>query len=560
MFRRLFLGLAAAAAVLSGPASAAGPANHEAAALDLFLERFSAYGYSFSLLVARDDRVVLNRAYGPGLTTRSVFNVASVAKQFTATAVLKLAEDGRLSLADPVSRHLPDAPAAFERVTLDHLLAHTSGIRDDYGLYQREPDLDRDAFRARIFARSLGSPPGEKWSYCNDCYALLAMIVERASGRPFTEFVRERLFRPAGMKDSGFMGDRWPDDRRPATFGGSIASEPRTNRWVGCLGAGCVVTNPSDLYRWHLAMASGRILSEPFRAKLTEPRHAVFPPVLTYARGWWLRRADLPSGPTTNIFHSGLEDDGASAWYSRFPDQRTTLIFASHQGWEGMPLREALFAAANLSPLESILFGGEVRMPPPPVAIGGLNRFAGRYVFEDGSWLAVEAEPPFLRVTPHGQAAFDRLVPAGGHEDTPKVLAVATDRTEAILRALAAGDPGPFAKAVGERDDGATLSPPRFSAFEVLGSYPVRLVTPRRRELITHARLTVDGASQHYRFAWSGETLTSLWADDQPAVPRFRAVAANRFANLHPLELRSAYVGLDGEALIVGTERAARTP
>ncbi len=249
------------------------PADQSIVAMDVWLQRFSDYGYSISILSARDGKVVLNRAYGPGLTTRSVFETASLAKQFTATAVLKLAQDGRLSLSDPVTRFFPEAPAAFADVTVDHLLAHTSGIRDDYGLYAAEPDLSRDAFRARILARPLGSRPGEEWDYSNDGYALLAMIIEKASGEPYTDYLRRILFQPAGLKDTGFMGDdRWLAARRPVPFGGTNPPYARTSRWVSCLGPACIVTNPSDLFRWETAVEQGRVLSPAMRAKLTEPQ------------------------------------------------------------------------------------------------------------------------------------------------------------------------------------------------------------------------------------------------------------------------------------------------
>ncbi len=283
--------------------------------------------------------------------------------------------------------------------------------------------------------------------------------------------------------------------------------------------------------------------------------------MLSYARGWWVRKAEFASGPVLNIFHSGLSEDGFNAWFSRYPDRGVSLIYASQQSWEGVPLREALFAAGpGPGPLESILFGGPVVMPPPVTRTPDLSRLAGRYRLEGGAWVDVEIETPFLRLTPHGQAAFDRFIPAGSPADAPAVLGAATTRTQAILAALVEGDGEPFRKATGGRTDGYELPPPAVSRFEVLGSYPVWPLSATRRSAVTHVLITSGGATRHYHFSWDDESLGGVWADDQPTLPRFRAVGPMSFANLHPLQRTGARVSFDGDVLLMGSARARREP
>ncbi|MEJ7777009.1 MAG: serine hydrolase domain-containing protein [Sphingomicrobium sp.] len=501
--------------------------------LDEYLKRFASYGYAFSFLAARDGRVVLAKAYGTGLTTESVFNIASVSKQFTATAILKLVQERKLSLSDPISRYLPGAPASFANITVDHLLAHTSGIRDDYGLYERLPKPDAREIKDEVYKRTLGSKPGEMWEYSNDGYWLLAMIVQTVARQPFADFVRDNFFKPAGMTNSGFMSDRWPQSQWPTPFGGSLPPEPRGKEWSGRLGPSAVVSTPGDLFRWQQALESGRVLRSDLVARLTEPQIVAIAPTLSYARGWWVRQANLGVGPVLNVFHSGVEDDGSNAWFSRFPDRRLSLIFTSHQAWEGVPLREALFAAGAASPLEALLFGGEVAMPPPVQSVE-VTPFAGRYRLAGGAWIEVAAAMPFLKLIPHGQAAFDMLLPDGSGETAAAVLLSATERTKHVMDRLAGGDISPFRQAVGDRDDGSVLQPPLFDTFEVLGSYPLRTITTKRQLVITHAFLTRSGQRSHYHFHWDGDSLVRLWRDDQPIIPGFRAVGPQVFANLHP--------------------------
>ncbi|HSC49223.1 MAG TPA: serine hydrolase domain-containing protein [Gaiellaceae bacterium] len=178
--------------VASGPpAAAAGPDGARAQAANAAARRLRAF--SGVVLVAHDGRVALLRGYG-GAKAGSLFDIGSVAKTFTAAAVLRLEQEGRLRLDDPISRFLPHVPARQRRVTVRRLLTHTAGLPQSFGR-----DLERvgRAAAVRRFLRAPG-PPAGRFAYSNAGYTLLAAIVERASGMPFRRFVRTRLLLPAG--------------------------------------------------------------------------------------------------------------------------------------------------------------------------------------------------------------------------------------------------------------------------------------------------------------------------------------------------------------------------
>jgi CubicO group peptidase (beta-lactamase class C family) len=155
--------------------------------------------------VSRDGQLVVNRAYGSAdlerrvpLRTESVFDVGSLRKQVIAAGILLLVEDERLSLTSDVRAHFPELPDQGHTITVDHLLTHTSGIRDWTGMLALTGG-NADVRSLILRQRALNFPPGEQWSYSNSGYVLLKELVERVSGTSFAAFTRARLFEPLGM-------------------------------------------------------------------------------------------------------------------------------------------------------------------------------------------------------------------------------------------------------------------------------------------------------------------------------------------------------------------------
>jgi CubicO group peptidase (beta-lactamase class C family) len=175
--------------------------------------------FSGTVLVARDGKPVFQKAYGLANKKSSLpnrldtkFNIGSMDKMFTAVAIAQLAQDGKLSFADTIGKHLPNYPnkVAAENVTIHHLLTHTSGMGDYFGsrFEQTKTNLRSVNDYFPLFAKNrLSSPPGAKWVYSNAGYIVLGAIIEQASGQSYVDYVEEHICRSAGMRDTEFYED-----------------------------------------------------------------------------------------------------------------------------------------------------------------------------------------------------------------------------------------------------------------------------------------------------------------------------------------------------------------
>lgn len=283
---------------------------------------------------SRDGNVVVNRAYGSAdlernvpLTTSSVMDVASVVKQFVAASTLMLVEAGKLSLSEDIHKYIPELPDYGHTITLDHLLTHTSGIRDWTGL---GPLTGReiDALTVTLRQRGLNFAPGEEWSYSNGGYVLLKEIVARVSGVPFAEFTRTRLFEPLGMKSTSYVVDIEHGVSNRALAYEKIGNEWRQNMQVGNQrgGGGALFSTASDLLIWNDALVNAR-LGGFVTAKLHEPAKLNNGRTLTYARGLHI---DSARGDKV-IWHSG-GSAGYSSMLARHPEGGVSVAVTCNAG------------------------------------------------------------------------------------------------------------------------------------------------------------------------------------------------------------------------------------
>ncbi|WP_125076244.1 serine hydrolase domain-containing protein [Pseudoxanthomonas sp. SGT-18] len=301
-----------------------------------------------SVLVLRDGEPLLRAAWGMAdleagvpATPRSCYRLASLTKQFTAAAILLLAQDGRLSLHDPARRWLPSLPPAAAAVTLHHLLSHTSGLVDYEDVLPA--GLDRQVHDADVLAILGGQdrtyfPPGSAYRYSNSGYALLALVVERASGQDFPAFLRERIFAPLGMA-TAVAHREGHDTVAHRAWGYSQAG----GAWVrtdqsptsAVLGDGGIYASVDDLARWEAALHDDRLLRQPWRGLMFAPHTATDEPdVPHYGYGWRL------NGDST--WHSG-ESIGFRNAIVRWPRQRLAVVVLSNRDEPGpYPLALAL--------------------------------------------------------------------------------------------------------------------------------------------------------------------------------------------------------------------------
>lgn len=278
------------------------------------------------VLVAKEGEVVLAKGYGYAdeglgpITADSLFDIGSVAKSFTAAAVLRLEMDGKLSTSDPVAKFFPglELGERGDVTTLHHLLTHTSGM-SDRGALQALDFADRDEAVRRAMRSKFAAWPGERWEYCNAGYVVLAAVVEQASGKGFQEYMREAIFLPAGMRDTGFIDGEGLDLSRGTARIVSAGRGGRARRtditgdgwgW-GLRGAGGIVTTMNDLVRWERAVAGDTILNAEAKAKWWAPEKN------GYACGWNVEGTDRG---TRRVHHSG-GTRGYTCQVSMFPEE-----------------------------------------------------------------------------------------------------------------------------------------------------------------------------------------------------------------------------------------------
>ena len=277
-----------------------------------------------AVAVSQNGKIVVNKAYGLAdlerdvpITPNTIFDAGSVRKQFVAAAILLLVEEGKLSLADDVRKHIPQLHDYGHKITVDHLLTHTSGIRDWQPLLNLAAG-DPDAMTMILRQRELNFAPGEEWSYSNSGYVLLPEIVARTSGMPFSEFARMRLFEPLGMKMTTYVNDPLSLIKNRALAYKKEAHGWKMDMYLGNDrgGAGGLFTTALDLVTWNDALTNNR-LGAFVAQKLQEPTTLNNGRKLSYARG--LQVEPFRRGGQL-VWHSGGAA-GYSTIAGRLPEQ-----------------------------------------------------------------------------------------------------------------------------------------------------------------------------------------------------------------------------------------------
>lgn len=254
------------------------------ARMDQLIQTYVPSKFMGSVLVAQDGKILLDKGYGfanlewetPNTPTTK-FRLGSVTKQFTAASILLLEERGKLKVEDPVKKYMPDAPAAWDKITIFHVLTHTSGIPSltsfpDFESHEAQamtPEKLVEWFRDK----PLEFEPGTKWNYSNSGYILLGYLIEKISGQSYSDFVQQNIFTPLGMKDSGYDSNSsiivhraagyTPGKSGPVNAGFVHMSIP--------FSAGALYSTTEDLLRWEQGLFGGKVLKAESLAKMTTP-------------------------------------------------------------------------------------------------------------------------------------------------------------------------------------------------------------------------------------------------------------------------------------------------
>jgi len=293
-------------------------------------------------LVGPGGVVELERTYGMAnleesvaLTSETVFELASVSKQFTATAIMMLYEEGLVAPEDPVSETFSEGPAEWASMTVHHLLTHQSGL-PDYANDQPPGTVEgwsNADVLAYLLETSLEFPPGDEFEYSNSGYAMLAMLLERVTGESFADFLQQRIFEPLGMSDTLVPAVAPPDVpnlARGYRLGHLVEYSSRTN------GAGHQHSTLEDLIQWELGIRDAALLS-PDTLALMFTRHVDIPVEkrvshfddCDYGYGWMTCSAKV--GP---LLHHGGRTGGFRTLIDRDPAANVTVIMLSNGSYE----------------------------------------------------------------------------------------------------------------------------------------------------------------------------------------------------------------------------------
>ena len=403
------------------PAAAAKPAA-PVEKLDALLARaIPGDGPGVAVIAVKDGKTVFRKARGMAnlelgvpLSPDSVFRLGSITKQFTAVAVLMLAEEGKLSLADPITKHLPGYPTHGHVITVEHLLTHTSGIRSYTGIpgYMTGPKIRADLTTAElveVFSKEpMDFAPGAEWRYDNSGYVLLGAILEKVSGKPYGELLAERIFRPLGMKSTR-VGDDGPILARRVsgyTRDGETIANARFLSMTQPHAAGALVSTVDDLALWDAALYGEKLVK---RASLER----AWTPAVT--RDGKPTRYGYGFGVSTLRGARSIEHGGGifgfSTYAVRLPDEKVYVaVLANSDGPAADPgtLGKEIAAILIGKP-----FPARVPVPVDPKL---LERWVGVYRFdpqttrtittEGGKLYSQRSGGPRLEVKPLSESEF----------------------------------------------------------------------------------------------------------------------------------------------------------
>jgi CubicO group peptidase (beta-lactamase class C family) len=294
---------------------------------------------AFGLGVMRDGHIIKARGYGVAnvelnvpATAETIFQTGSVGKQFTATAVMMLVQDGKLGLDDKISRYFPEAPPAWQDITVRHLLTHTSGIADygaeentmTKGVIDFRKDYTEDEL-VRIFAAlPLDFPPGTKWSYSNTGYVLLGVLIHRVTGQFYGDVLQERIFKPLGMTATRIISEADIIPHRSSGYrlaGGVLKNQEWVSPSLNTTADGALYTNVLDMAKWDSALTTTRLLPAASLAMMWTPVRLNDGQTYPYGFGWEIASVNG---------HRLVEHDGAWQGYTmsiqRYIDDRLTVV------------------------------------------------------------------------------------------------------------------------------------------------------------------------------------------------------------------------------------------
>ncbi len=317
-----------------------------------------------SLAVIKNGKIILAKGYGFSnvehqvpVKPETMFQSGSVGKQFTATAVMMLVEEGKLSLDDKISKYFVDAPAGWQNMTVRHLLTHTAGTTDYPDDFDFRRDYTEDELYKHAQAIPLAFQPGEKWSYSNLGYAMLGILIHKLTGKFYGDFLQERLFKPLGMNTARVISEADIVPNRSAGYRlvkGALKNQEWVAPSVNTTADGALYLNVYDMAKWDAALYGEKLLKRSSLEQMWTPVKLTNGKTENYGFGWSLNEVR----GHRNIEHGGSWQ-GFKAHIARYVDDKLTVVVFAN-------LRQA--NPAKLAHGIAAIYNPELT-PVPPKAI-----------------------------------------------------------------------------------------------------------------------------------------------------------------------------------------------
>jgi len=388
-----------------------------------------------AISIIQDGDIIYKKGYGMAnleydipISPSTIFHIASVSKQFTAFAILLLANEGKLSLDDDIRNYLPEVPDFGKTITIRHLVHHISGLRDQWNLIAmaggRLDDVITKEHIMKLVERQkeLNFEPGEEFLYCNTGFTLLAEIVARISGQTFTDFTEDHIFNPLNMQNTLFYDDheKIVKNRAYSYFSDKNGYKKSVLSYAN-VGATSLFTTVEDLSKWAINFENPIVGDEEIIIQMNERGVLTNGDTIDYAFGQGVGKYK----GLNRISHGG-GDAGYRTYLARFPEQKFSVIVFSNDGGFGagsMTNKIAdIYLKTHFDSKSEELISDNVSEPESnSVEIDTLNAYVGKYELRPGFIIEIALENEQLTAQGTGQNILD-LVPISSVEFSVKAI------------------------------------------------------------------------------------------------------------------------------------------
>jgi CubicO group peptidase (beta-lactamase class C family) len=464
-----------------------------------------------ALGVYRDGKIIYKHGYGMAnlnddvpITPATVFHVASMSKQFTAASIVLLAQQGKLSLDDDVRKYIPDLPDFGERITIRHLVHHTSGLRDQWSLlglagwrYSLDLITDDDVMSVMTRQKDLNFKPGEKHVYCNTGYTLMGLIVKRVSGMSLREFTAKNIFEPLGMTHTHFRDDHAEIVKHNALgYGQEDKNKPFrlsvTN--FDTVGATSLHTTVEDLQLWDENFYDPRLGGPTFLQQMLERGKLNNGEQLDYAFGLVVGKyKGLPT-----VDHAG-GDAGYRSDMTRFPEQHFSAAVLCNAADTNPPalVRQVadILLAKDLKAPESTPAKETAKSSGAPLSAEQMAALAGTYwnreddnfhqiMVKDGKLQINLGGDEFHTLKPAGETSFHVADVPWGDQVEIRFLPASSEKPRRLEQSFADEKPDIFESATAFTPSGTELR-------EYVGAYVSEEIDPVYRIVLQDGNLSL---------------------------------------------------------------------